>query len=872
MPVKKGKVNEKVSTKVLAALSTAFGREISFVDDLTYSEYSTELREAMMRVHPDTGGEYADEEAFKILSIERDRIRGKNTEKELKTFDREPSTKEPPVKVKKTKISTSKFFGRDEKKSSPKDSTKDGIGGLIIKIANSVNSIVDTLKEDFKQDENFDKFKKRQEEKKKRKSKENKLEAKKFDGIKKTATKLLKPFKSAWNRVFDFLKTVFFGRILFKLMDWVSDPQNQKKLQSILRFVKDWWPMLLTAYLLFGNAFGRMAVKLTVMISRFAVRLITKIIPKLVAGLAKMKAGRLLNMIPGGKGMGGKLLMSGALLGGGMLVGNAMAGGGGDEDTTADLDTMQFEGQFNGGGLVNNYNQFIRNYNGGGLIQGFKEGGLVQHSNIIQGFNEGGIVTDPEERRQQEEYMLKFVNEERALQGLEPLNNLTYAPGVELTKMRGPGPRTTETSDTVIDLDKGIKTKFETKTMGDQSIMRGSIGQTTEEDRQKFFAENPHAVQLLNIKNQVELDNLGGDISASAKMNGGGLVNNYNQFIRNYNGGGLIQGFNEGGTVMNNQNMMMNNQNMMMGDQIQNQEQFNVLNPFNIIRLLGAMNQADEGKGQFGGGFTGRMMERRRTLAETQGLKQGGVVKGPGGVDKVPARLTAGEFVMSKGAVQKYGVNTLAAMNAAGGGTNIPTFSGGKGRYNEGGLVQPIVEAGSINSYEDAIKAGVKIEDKVAGGMRFGSIKWTEKMPKGLFGLGKQKYQERGTKWIVDGIGEKHNKTLAMSTKDYVNMKMGWTTGSAANVSESLNPKNPEKDKVVRNRRGREINKVDKKDMNLNPVSKNNVLLDYQNEGGQLDSDMQKSEIQTVSAKEVPDFDPKAMRSSAKIQVLGISL
>ena len=65
---------------------------------------------------------------------------------------------------------------------------------------------------------------------------------------------------------------------------------------------------------------------------------------------------------------------------------------------------------------------------------------------------------------------------------------------------------------------------------------------------------------------------------------------------------------------------------------------------------------------------------------------------------------------------------------------------------------------------------------------------------------------------------------------------------------------------------------VAKKDMDLNPVSKNNVLLDYQKEGGQLDSDMQKAEIQTVSSKEVPDFDPKAMRSAAKIQVLGISL
>ena len=52
--------------------------------------------------------------------------------------------------------------------------------------------------------------------------------------------------------------------------------------------------------------------------------------------------------------------------------------------------------------------------------------------------------------------------------------------------------------------------------------------------------------------------------------------------------------------------------------------------------------------------------------------------------DQVPARLTAGEFVMSKGAVEKYGVNTLSAMNAAGGGTNIPTITN---EYNNGGIV-----------------------------------------------------------------------------------------------------------------------------------------------------------------------------------------
>ena len=63
---------------------------------------------------------------------------------------------------------------------------------------------------------------------------------------------------------------------------------------------------------------------------------------------------------------------------------------------------------------------------------------------------------------------------------------------------------------------------------------------------------------------------------------------------------------------------------------------------------------------------------------------QGGFVSGPAGVDKVPARLTAGEFVMSKGAVQKYGTSTLSAMNAAGGGTNRPTVIN---HYNEGGSV-----------------------------------------------------------------------------------------------------------------------------------------------------------------------------------------
>ena len=70
-------------------------------------------------------------------------------------------------------------------------------------------------------------------------------------------------------------------------------------------------------------------------------------------------------------------------------------------------------------------------------------------------------------------------------------------------------------------------------------------------------------------------------------------------------------------------------------------------------------------------------------------LNSGGQVPGIGNKDTVPSMLTPGEFVMSKGAVQKYGVSTLEGMNAAGGGTNQPiqTEEGGPVYAAGGGII-----------------------------------------------------------------------------------------------------------------------------------------------------------------------------------------
>jgi hypothetical protein len=64
-----------------------------------------------------------------------------------------------------------------------------------------------------------------------------------------------------------------------------------------------------------------------------------------------------------------------------------------------------------------------------------------------------------------------------------------------------------------------------------------------------------------------------------------------------------------------------------------------------------------------------------------------GLVSGKKGVDKIPAMLSDGEFVMSAGAVRKHGVGTLEAMNAAGGGTNKPKIISGISHAAGGGFI-----------------------------------------------------------------------------------------------------------------------------------------------------------------------------------------
>ena len=89
-------------------------------------------------------------------------------------------------------------------------------------------------------------------------------------------------------------------------------------------------------------------------------------------------------------------------------------------------------------------------------------------------------------------------------------------------------------------------------------------------------------------------------------------------------------------------------------------------------------------------------------------MNKGGVVPGSGDRDTVPAMLTPGEFVMSKGAVKAYGSDTLAGMNAAAGGTNIPRYHGG------GQIIKP--QAPIVRGYS----GGGEVQEEKKGGFLSG--------------------------------------------------------------------------------------------------------------------------------------------------------
>ena len=192
-------------------------------------------------------------------------------------------------------------------------------------IAASVDSIRDTLIQKQDNDEDIIEDMRIAGEKADADKQEKGLENTNPKPLAKLGDKVIAPVMGIFEKIFNFIKTLILGKFLMNFLDWFSNPANQKKIASFVRFIKDWWPALTAAVLLFGTGFASLAAGLVKIVAGFTVKLIA-LIPKLMAALAKLKMGKLLKMIPGGKGKAGLLLKGATLIGGGVLLEKTISG------------------------------------------------------------------------------------------------------------------------------------------------------------------------------------------------------------------------------------------------------------------------------------------------------------------------------------------------------------------------------------------------------------------------------------------------------------------------------------------------------------------------------------------------------------------
>tara|TARA_Y100000004_G_scaffold195614_1_gene263095 strand:+ start:877 stop:2898 length:2022 start_codon:yes stop_codon:yes gene_type:complete len=158
-------------------------------------------------------------------------------------------------------------------------------------ILKGIDSILETLKKEEKFKRQVSVKNRRKQERERRATSEDKLEKKGFAGLGTAVSKVLKPVKSIFDRLFDFIFNTILGRVLIKLVDWFSDPENKGKLDAIGRFLKDTWPAILAGFILFGTGIGSFLTGLVGLVTWFLPKIL-KLTGKLIGVIARnpMKA------------------------------------------------------------------------------------------------------------------------------------------------------------------------------------------------------------------------------------------------------------------------------------------------------------------------------------------------------------------------------------------------------------------------------------------------------------------------------------------------------------------------------------------------------------------------------------------------------
>jgi hypothetical protein len=274
-------VDEDVDERILKLLG------IDDVFDIDYATYLSLLRERMVAARM-SGSNIPSEEA-ELLTNEWKRVKGKVGRFRIrkKNVNTEGFGGGGPLAIR-----TGSFFVA-QKVAFPEKTEQDtklvGLAAIaedIAAIRKSVESIVDLMTQQFSTLRKQMEQDRRRREGKQRADKENLLE-KSGKAALALAKKMLSPVQSLLDRIIQFLTTVFLGHLVLKLWRWLANPENKAKLDTILRFIKDWWPALLAAFVLFGTSAGSLIRTVIGTLTKLTITMARKGIPMLLNFLRK---------------------------------------------------------------------------------------------------------------------------------------------------------------------------------------------------------------------------------------------------------------------------------------------------------------------------------------------------------------------------------------------------------------------------------------------------------------------------------------------------------------------------------------------------------------------------------------------------------
>lgn len=267
-------VNEQIDERILKLLG------LQDVFDLDYGTYLSLLKERLVTIS--MGDNKIPREEQILLQEEFKRVKGKVGRFKVKSkkINAENIGTTGPIRV-----SRQQYFLAG-KVSVPDISRESANIGSSIKkdieaIKNSIISIASLLASQNKLMQKDADNQRKLAENLKRGRREDELE-KKDNKLKTLAAKVLAPFQSILDKIINFIVWTLLGRLMFKFIDWISDKKNKKKIDTLVRFIGDWWPALLGAFLLFATPLGGFVRSIIGTVAKLTFRLSKFAIPKLL--------------------------------------------------------------------------------------------------------------------------------------------------------------------------------------------------------------------------------------------------------------------------------------------------------------------------------------------------------------------------------------------------------------------------------------------------------------------------------------------------------------------------------------------------------------------------------------------------------------